>query len=1246
MAQEYDPRIHHVRQPGNHSNNPYNHFQDGHVPAYTDNSDWNRHRDPTRPSTESASSIQSWTSDTQSPIPKTNRPPPPYSLQQQPQQQQQQYRTESSSSTSSPVRYRNDHSLNGHRQQFAQGHITDHHTDVNSNHNSLMSQVSASSQPRTSQRAQRRRDPSAAPAAAGEEPKLRSLDDYEAMLQEMASPTLGPRGARESSRSTTSTRATPASASTSTSTSTPVTAEPSLDDFEAMLQEMASPTLGPRGQSNNPFRSAAAARRQQEREARTDRTSRQSQRQQQKQQQQQQQQQASQQQPRQPEQQQEQLEDPLPQPRARMPRNNNTPGESFEDRRLKRRSSLPGRLKTEPNLFLNLQRRGSGSSLHPLTSPRHNNAPGSFDGPSLITEDMPPLLPYREIPQPPPPFEAQNAHHLPPSQEKRFSWENESVAPREDLLRSGHRRPQRPGSDERSASVQQQQQQQRKGSWQDMTFPGEDGQNPNRQRPQRLSQQGTNRATASTRSHLSVEHQRQADHGVTQSHSPVPSSRRGSNNNIKVEVNTSLPHPLSHHHPNRPTTPNSNPRSRPSTPLGGIKPPPGPAPASASVAGAAAINSRRVSPRSATGKRSNSNDLLLPFSQGGTRPRAGSSASINNIVLDRTLTPPPPSSPLPSLPPSAASNESSPGVHGLGIDSQTQTRTRGRKGSVGTKDQGSTRQRDGQKSSELPTPTPSSSISPELGAQTTTTTTTTSARLRRENRLEKNGSGLQNQFDPLAIEHDIEKKLQQMFSPPLSSSPSGPSSSSAFAEGVRTFNIPMSPASLKHLSEADRASIQSFHDQELNRAVKQVQEEKESIIGAMKEREERSRSEMSAQIETLRAELATKESELVQLRSQLELTKNEQMQGYSTLDQQVQKLLVEKQEYQEQRTKMEREMETFQERLQQEAVQYRTLQDSVQRLGSKMARLESQHAVELQKIHMDHDRVLEKMMAVQDHEDVITQLTAQHQKEMEERIEQLRQSIRQEMEASVEQGQQEAKARDRVLREKLEQEKLLNQELEEQVFKLQRALEDKDEIVERLERASRSVERQTSIYQLREQENQDRIEELERQNSKWQRLLKDLDSAAVLASNLDADKDGDHESKDDQEKEKEKVSRVVETFEQQQRKWTEQAELMAKKLTRAEEEARRIEEENERLRVALEMQSRQSSSSRSSSRMQSQLQYQQHFPEHDDDHEHRHLYRRDYQPQPDYETYSSRANTPSTSSIASSRTSSPLPSSP
>ncbi|KAG0100650.1 hypothetical protein BGZ93_008587 [Podila epicladia] len=946
---------------------------------------------------------------------------------------------------------------------------------------------------------------------------------------------------------------------------------PSLDDYEAMLQQMTSPGLNPSGARSSPRRQDREPRPDRSREPRKHR----------------------------PKQRQEDIivSEPiadLSRPMVVLPEEGPAPSnnsleteqseaERIRQRKLRRRSSLPSSLQA-PSKLLPPKRRSSGhlspkDVVHVQILPINENSslstaalPGSSEHTLLKPDDV-----------------------LPPRSRKRFSWEDENVAAREDLLTVS---PPNTRNIRNSGS-----------SWQDGLSPVQES---FREDPQ----------MSSTRLQKSVSIE-------DFQHSTQPPSETAP----KAAEQTAPP---------RSVTPTQS-RSRSTTPVPGIRPPPGPAPSSPPL-------NRKVSPPSGgkRGVRSGSNaSATLQPNFAHTRPRAGSAASMssmssmNSFTLDGILTPPPPSSPLPSLPPTAGPPLSSSPKIGLGI-------SRTRKSSGASRELLPTPQLVLEDAS-LPTPSSSMTNSSEIShaitsslPQTSTGESTPVARLKkRVSMLEKelanteielssrirDGSELQFKVEQLTIERDTLQSRMKLLEVHVN-------------ESAKRNDRERQRESI----ELDRVSLQLQHDQQLQEAVKQIQDEKEVLFEALMERQDRSRMEMSAQMETLRRQLADKEQEINRLKSaqldqmdqemsgsgflnspthqtqeiarlqalqvtlEQELTsaRNEIHRLQSLVADQKQSLSKDQRAREELEVKVEalmlmsddneqvkrdkteleqlrqetiqlradmaaqelrfvdlqRDLEASTSRSQQEEAQYRSLQDTVQRLSSKITRMEGQHAGELEQVQRDHDEVMERV--VHEHAQALAEVSEQAQSES--RSQQLQ--INERLEAQFAKETKELHARERVLRERLSEQSVRNDQLEAQLFLLEKAQAAHETEKETMARTNRSLERHLSMQHLQEQENVYKMEELERENAKLRAVLAELDMAA-------------YQSRRQEEQDGEEVSRatMAAIYETQQRRWAEQTQLMERKMAKAEEEARVMMEQNMQLKVELEMAQSESSSS-------------------------------------------------------------------
>ncbi|KAG0378416.1 hypothetical protein BGX24_003909 [Mortierella sp. AD032] len=280
-------------------------------------------------------------------------------------------------------------------------------------------------------------------------------------------------------------------------------------------------------------------------------------------------------------------------------------------------------------------------------------------------------------------------------------------------------------------------------------------------------------------------------------------------------------------------------------------------------------------------------------------------------------------------------------------------------------------------------------------------------------------------------------------------------------------------------------------------------------------------------------------------------------------------------ELQESNAALQQELEIFTERLQQEEAQYRTLQDTVQRLTVKIARLENQHAAEVEQIQQDHEEFLEKV--VQDHADKLTDLTEQSKADSEQLLLRVRQE-QQEQQSNNAQRQGDAaekelakeqatfRAREKVLLTRLDEQSDRNHELETRIFELERKQGEHDYEMDTWIKTNKSLERQLAIEQLQQQESRYQMEKVEQENRRLRAILADLDLAARLATAANSDNESDEEDRKEEEREQ-----VKSAYERQREKWTRETQLLERKMAKAEEEATAIMEKNMELMVALEM---------------------------------------------------------------------------
>ncbi|KAF9182938.1 hypothetical protein BGZ51_004351 [Haplosporangium sp. Z 767] len=890
---------------------------------------------------------------------------------------------------------------------------------------------------------------------------------------------------------------------------------PSLDDYEAMLQQMTSPGLGP----TSP-REARAARRSEksdnEREMRTERRPRQARRQKEQQQQ------------------HDQLDRSERESNDAVSRENgvesshhagrhgNQLSASSIDKKNRRRSSLPPSFTEFPSKLLTDLKRRSGGYQSPI-------------------ETVP------EVPL-----------HVPTDRsDKRHSWEDDSIVPRNDLIYPKDPLSQKApayqdingfshGSDKALLHVDDDDDT-RSGLSDSAERQRLDHQRRNKRKSPRLSQLGS-KPPLTTRSHLRLSHtlsQSDADEAMAISRSILkdddhqdmastsvtvtgprpdengrqieqfqqelqqlqnltPSSRHLHSGTAKSSANNTSPatsrsrsttplgmvaEEVSPSHPGPPsrqqllasledggprsTTP-TNSRSRPTTPINGIRPPPGPAPGNGnnSSASSSPIIIRKGSP--AMGRRVKpsppaSSAIQPPIM---TRPRAGSVASVNSanslssFNLESALHYAAPSLPLPSLPPPPT---------GAPPSSFT-----------GELSSGSHRPRKASGSKELVIPT--------------------------SQLLSENG-GLASTFE---LRTELEELRMQLI------------------ERDETVTRMM-----MEKQEQENHSKQDDTRQSEILSLETARSNLERELGSAKD-----------EIDRLQRMLANQENAAI---ATVAADNQERSQGQEREDallREVESLRAERAAQQEAHSALERELEAFTARSQQEEAQYRTLQDTVQRLTSKTSRLEAQHAAEIQQLQRDHEEIMEKVVV--EHAEALTDLVERSRNESEDQF--LR--WREDLETGIQKEKQEALAREKVLKARLEEQMARNDQLEKKMLALERAQAAHDEEKESWTRTNKSLERQLTMEKLQQEEHLYRIEEAEKETQRLRAILSDLDLSAQFSRDNE-----DGYGRDD----------IHAMYEAQRQKWMDQIQLLERKMTKTEEDATAIMNKNMELMVALEM---------------------------------------------------------------------------
>ncbi|KAG0330569.1 hypothetical protein BGZ99_000040 [Dissophora globulifera] len=694
--------------------------------------------------------------------------------------------------------------------------------------------------------------------------------------------------------------------------------------------------------------------------------------------------------------------------------------------------------------------------------------------------------------------------------------------------------------------------------------------------------------------------------------------------------------------PNRSTSPNSS-RSRSTTPVANTRAPfvpvSAPVPPVSITGGHAPSSSlntqRKGSPAGRRVKPSPpvSTSILPPTTP---RPRAGSIASVSNmasISIDSVLQKAPPSLPLPSLP--QPPNSPLPGGTPGDTVAQRRRKASGSKDLVlPTPQLLAESSFAGQENDSLPTPASLSSMSPDMGAMVSPAFTSTpsssstpnhqSQILRLKKRvgtLEKeldtlnkglsdrvrDGSELQFQIEQLTLERDaLEKQvavlqghiykgmenedpemqrtlkeIRDQRDELLKECYARQDQARADAAASVAVTISAITAATEIQEQGSTAELEELKskltekEQTIQRLMSE-QQHKPSPNDAPSASDHLDTSLLLAERSFLEKELADTRDEIKGLRDQLSELETNSAQGQKLregLELKIEALQLMEETgnhsnqrdaqgdidtYQKEIATLRSERDTYRQdldslnlRLQQEEAQYRTLQDTVQRLNSKLANIESQHATDIQKLQHDHEEVLEKVVI--NHANALSDLTDQSKTESER-------GFRKE--------KQEASARERVLKTQIDEQSVRNDMLEERLYlqemvqgKLEESVKDEREA---WAQTKASLERQLAIEQLQQQENTLKITQVEKENRRLRTILADLDIVALLASSREDFSAGD---RDDRQKEEEMNA----MYERQRQQWTEQVRLLEHKVAKADKAAAEIAQKNMELMVALDL---------------------------------------------------------------------------
>ncbi|KAG0291366.1 hypothetical protein BGZ98_003030 [Dissophora globulifera] len=593
------------------------------------------------------------------------------------------------------------------------------------------------------------------------------------------------------------------------------------------------------------------------------------------------------------------------------------------------------------------------------------------------------------------------------------------------------------------------------------------------------------------------------------------------------------------------------------------------------------------------------------------RPRAGSIASVSNmasISIDSVLQKAPPSLPLPSLP--QPPNSPLPGGTPGDTVAQRRRKASGSKDLVlPTPQLLAESSFAGQENDSLPTPASLSSMSPDMGAMVSPAFTSTpsssstpnhqSQILRLKKRvgtLEKeldtlnkglsdrvrDGSELQFQIEQLTLERDaLEKQVAVLQGHIYKDMENEDPAMQRALKEIRDQRDGAIAAATEIQEQGSTAELEELKskliekEQTIQRLMSE-QQHKPSSNDASSASDHLDTSLLLAERSFLEKELADTRDEIKGLRDQLSELETNSAQGQKLregLELKIEALQLMEETgnhsnqrdaqgdidtYQKEIANLRSERDTYRQdldslnlRLQQEEAQYRTLQDTVQRLNSKLANIESQHATDIQKLQHDHEEVLEKVVI--NHANALSDLTDQSKTESER-------GFRKE--------KQEASARERVLKIQIDEQSVRNDMLEERLYlqemvqgKLEESVKDEREA---WAQTKASLERQLAIEQLQQQENTLKITQVEKENRRLRTILADLDIAALLASSREDFSAGD---RDDRQKEEEMNA----MYERQRQQWTEQVRLLEHKVAKADKAATEIAQKNMELMVALDL---------------------------------------------------------------------------
>ncbi|KAF9433081.1 hypothetical protein BGZ76_009910 [Entomortierella beljakovae] len=627
--------------------------------------------------------------------------------------------------------------------------------------------------------------------------------------------------------------------------------------------------------------------------------------------------------------------------------------------------------------------------------------------------------------------------------------------------------------------------------------------------------------------------------------------------------------------PSRPTHAGFS-RSRPTTPVSSIRPPQMPmVSASINIGGQTMTPSPRKS--SPAGRRMKptppiSSSALPPTTP---RPRTGSIASISSMgsfTMDTNLHQAPPSQPLPSLPP--PTHPGAPTGGSSDISLQRRRKTSGGRDLVHPTSPLLTENFSSrQNQSSVPVSPSPQPLSPEIGVLSLgnmdSPPNSSNNNQAQITRLKKRVSTLEREIESLGSE--------------LSNS----------VKNGGELNIRVERLTIERdMLEKQVTVLQGFtfgtkkdDDDELRDALKKIEDDKDELLKEVSARQEQIKSEMlysdteilrlqvrggsgrgglerkreseennNDEIQRLRNQLSEQEQsaqkerktreelelklEALQILDENKLEAPGQME--SSIQQELDMLRSQREEQTRVNSELLAELETLKVKLREEETQSQIFQDNIQQLKSQLEQQESQNQSEIQKLQQDHEEIMERVVI--EHANALMEQSERSKSEAENGF--------------VNEKQQ-AVARERVLDGRLREQYAKNESLEEVIFKQEKSQQLLEEDRESWMLARSSLERQLEMEQLQRQESSYKIEQSEKENKHLRAILSGLDLVTLLSSEKNEGQDV-------------KSADLAPMYEVQRQRWLDQVALLERKMAKAEEAATEVMQKNMELIVTLD----------------------------------------------------------------------------